>query len=224
MSSSGTHCLHSSLLSPLPTPPSQHNNLHYVYVPTLDPARRPPPRLPPTVTAGGDSNKSSSRQTYYTSCQASLVRELRAKPGLRASSVGKTTPTGSAFEFIGYLEFTIYRSLMGRDPPQLKTLVLPTHPNPLHKLLKSAVDGRPDVGNSLPEVDRGHGALGDALGRELVFLEARKEKKCQSVRGSKERQKPKPSQNWGEEREKKKRKPNQLRSLLFPILTLYTSR
>ena len=40
----------------------------------------------------------------------------------------------------------------------------------LDDLLESAVDGRPDVGDVLPEVDGGHCALGNALRGELKLL------------------------------------------------------
>lgn len=40
----------------------------------------------------------------------------------------------------------------------------------LNELLESPVDGRADVGNVLPEVDGGNGALGNALGGELELL------------------------------------------------------
>ena len=40
----------------------------------------------------------------------------------------------------------------------------------LDHLLESTVQGRADVGDVLPEVDRGQGALGDALGGELELL------------------------------------------------------
>ena len=43
------------------------------------------------------------------------------------------------------------------------------HPR-LDELLESAVDGRPDVGHILPEVDGGDRALGNALGGELELL------------------------------------------------------
>jgi hypothetical protein len=42
----------------------------------------------------------------------------------------------------------------------------------LDELLERAVDGRPDVGNVLPELDRRHGTLGNALGGELELLYA----------------------------------------------------
>ena len=40
----------------------------------------------------------------------------------------------------------------------------------LNQLLESAVDGRANVGNVLPEVDSGDRAFGDALRGELELL------------------------------------------------------
>jgi hypothetical protein len=41
---------------------------------------------------------------------------------------------------------------------------------PLDDLLESTVDGRADVGDLLPEIDRGNSPLGDTLGGELELL------------------------------------------------------
>lgn len=40
----------------------------------------------------------------------------------------------------------------------------------LDELLEGPVDGRPDVGDVLPEVNSGDGPLGDAFGGELELL------------------------------------------------------
>lgn len=40
----------------------------------------------------------------------------------------------------------------------------------LNNLLESTVDGGPDVGHVLPEINGGDGTLGDALGGKLELL------------------------------------------------------